>query len=209
MKLLKLFKRYLLMIEVVLLFFIALCGCNSGDLESVLELESAVGSESESIAEGKDSTEQSSTSHNTEREAEYIYVYVCGAVEQPGVVKLIQGSRGELAVLEAGGMTADADSTYVNLATKLEDGEKLFIPTKEEAILLEQEQQTKESGIININTAELEGLCTLPGIGESRARDIIMYREKNGRFEHIEDIMKVSGIKTNAFEKIKDKIAVE
>lgn len=205
----KCFKRYLLIIEVFLLFFIALCGCKSDDLESVLELESAVGSESESTAELKDSAELHSTTDSTEREPKYIYVYVCGAVEQPGVVKLIPGSRGEMAVLEAGGMTADADSTYVNLAAKLEDGEKLFIPTKEEATSLELEQQTIENGIININTAELEALCTLPGIGESRARDIIMHREKNGRFEHIEDIMKVSGIKTNAFEKMKDKIAIE
>ncbi len=197
----KIFKKYLLIIEVFLLFFIALCGCKSDDLDSVLELESAV--------EIKDLPEQSSISQSTEVESEYIYVYVCGAVERPGVVALIQGSRGEAAVLAAGGMTADADSSYVNLAAKLEDGEKLFIPTKEETAVLELEKEAKESGIININTAELEALCTLPGIGESRARDIIMFREKNGPFEHIEDIMKVSGIKTNGFEKIKDKIAVE
>lgn len=197
----KCFKRYLLLIEVFLLFFIALCSCKSDDLESVLELESAV--------EMNEPPESPSISHSTEIDSEYIYIYVCGAVERSGVVTLMQGSRGEAAVLAAGGMTADADSTYVNLAAKLEDGEKLFIPTKEEVTILELEQQAKESGIININTAELEALCTLPGIGESRARDIIMFREKNGQFEHIEDIMKVSGIKTNAFEKIKDKIAIE
>lgn len=197
----KCFKRYLLLIEIFLLFFIALCGCKSDDLDSVLELESAV--------EKEETPEPTSISHSMELESEYIYVYVCGAVERPGVVTLMQGSRGEAAVLAAGGMTADAESSYVNLAAKLEDGEKLFIPTQEEVTSLELEQQMKESGIININTAELEALCTLPGIGESRARDIIVFREKNGQFEHIEDIMKVSGIKTNAFEKIKDKIAIE
>ncbi len=72
-----------------------------------------------------------------------------------------------------------------------------------------QAQSDSASGLVNINTADAAALCTLPGIGESRAQDIISYREANGGFQACEDIMKVSGIKTAAYEKIKDKITVK
>jgi len=138
-----------------------------------------------------------------------IFVYVCGAVKEPGVVRLPQGSRADDAVKAAGGLADDADSAYVNLAALVADGEKLLIPTVAEAGELEQERILQESTLVNINTADVAGLCTLPGIGESRAADIIAYREQNGSFEVIEDIMKVSGIKTGAFQKICDRITVK
>lgn len=136
-----------------------------------------------------------------------IYVFVCGAVRQPGVVALPDGSRAEAGVLAAGGMREDADVDYVNLAAPLTDGEKLYIPTLEEGALLKQED-AGGGGLVNINTADAALLCTLPGIGESRASDIIAYREQNGAFDKIEDIMKVPGIKEGAFEKLKDLITV-
>jgi competence protein ComEA len=138
-----------------------------------------------------------------------IYVYVCGAVCDPGVVVLPAGSRADDAVKAAGGMTQDADRAYVNLAAVVSDGEKVFIPTLEEAKTFYREQVANEAGLININKADLTRLCTLPGIGESRAADIIAYREKNGLFRAIEDIMKVPGIKTSTFSKISDMITVE
>lgn len=138
-----------------------------------------------------------------------VCVYVCGAVQNPGLVTLPSGSRAGDAVDMAGGMTVEADDAYVNLAARVEDGEKIFIPTRDEVLVLEKAQEAQENGLVNINTADSGGLCTLPGIGESRAADIISYREKNGSFGSIEDIMKVPGIKESAFEKIRDRITVE
>lgn len=140
-----------------------------------------------------------------ETEAEVIYVHVCGAVRDPGVVALPAGSRGEDAVLEAGGFGENAAEAAVNLAERLEDGMQLYIPTKEEA---ENSRNPEDSGLVDINRADAALLCTLPGIGEARADAIIAYRESNGAFQSPEDIMQVPGIKESAYEKLKDKITV-
>ncbi len=140
-----------------------------------------------------------------EAEAEVIYVHVCGAVRDPGVVALPAGSRGEDAVLEAGGFGENAAEAAVNLAERLEDGMQLYIPTKEEA---ENGRNPEDSGLVDINRADAALLCTLPGIGEARADAIIAYRESNGAFQSPEDIMQVPGIKEGAYEKLKDKITV-
>ena len=81
-------------------------------------------------------------------------------------------------------------------------------PTRQEADVRQQEREAAQAGLININTADAAALCTLPGIGEARARDIISCRESEGPFESCEDIMKVPGIKDSVYEKIKDKITV-
>ncbi len=138
-----------------------------------------------------------------------IYVHVCGAVRTPGVVLLPEGSRGQEALEAAGGFSPDAAEDAVNLAQPLTDGMQLYFPTREEADVMRESRQAAESGLININTASAKLLCTLPGIGEARAEAIVAYREENGDFQRIEDIMRVSGIKDNAFEKIKDLIAVK
>lgn len=137
-----------------------------------------------------------------------IVVYVCGAVNQPGIVELPYGSRGAAAIEAAGGFREDAEEGYVNLAARLNDEEMLTIPTKEEAKVLVEIQENKLNGKVNLNTASVEELCTLPGIGESRAEDIIRYRTENGAFTSPEDIMQIPGVKTSTFEKIKDKIIV-
>ena len=133
-------------------------------------------------------------------EPQTVYVYVCGAVRTPGVVEVPEGSRAAEALELAGGMTTEADPFYVNLAEIVTDGQKLYFPTASEA---------EEEGLVNINTASAEELCTLPGIGASRAADIVRYREKNGAFQTKEDIMKVSGIKQNAYDKLCDRITVQ
>ena len=138
-----------------------------------------------------------------------IYVHVCGAVNEPGVVKLPEGSRGQDALEAAGGFAPGAAVDVVNLAEPLTDGVKLYFPTLEEAEDWQESEQAKESGLVNINTADVAQLCTLPGIGEARAKAIIAYRETNGNFQDIEDIMKVSGIKDSAFGKIRDLITVK
>ncbi len=147
-----------------------------------------------------------------------IFVHICGAVAKPGVYELPNGARVFQAVESAGGFLKEADETYLNQAQVLTDGMQLYIPTKEEVEKAEAEgkslqpervgTQTKDSSLININTADIEQLCTLPGIGSAKAADIIAYRETNGSFLTIQDIMKVDGIKEGMFSKIKDKICV-
>lgn len=141
-------------------------------------------------------------------EVSLIYVYVCGAVNSPGVVVLQEGSRAEAALEAAGGFRQDAGRDYVNLAARVSDGEKLYFPTVEEiaGLSAERSEESGGDGLVNINTADEAALCTLSGIGESRARDIVRYREENGPFENCEDIMKVPGIKSSVYSKIKDKI---
>ena len=163
-----------------------------------------------------------------------LFVHICGEVMRPGVYELPEGSRVYEAVEEAGGFTQDAAADYVNLAYILEDGWKIEIPSRENP---ETDGEGKETGIssgisgdagwigtgngsgdfgsdasgdglVDINTATKQELITLPGVGESRAESIISYREKNGGFSKIEDIMKVEGIKDGMFAKMKDKICV-
>lgn len=153
----------------------------------------------------------------TEALAPAFVVHVCGEVVNPGIYELPAGSRIYEAVKAAGGFTENAEEESVNLASPIEDGVQIRIYSKEETETLaagaapfdgfEASGEGKEP-VVNLNTATKEELMTLSGIGESRAEDIIRYREENGGFQNIEDIMKVSGIKDAAFQKIKDRITV-
>ncbi len=138
-----------------------------------------------------------------------ICVYVCGAVESPGVVFLPDGSRAADALEAAGGFAPEAAEEAVNLAARVSDGEKLFFPDREEYEAQEEAAETAASGLVNINTADAAQLCTLPGIGASRAADIIAYREAHGDFGACEDIMRVPGIKESVYNKLSGKIAVK
>lgn len=142
-------------------------------------------------------------------EENMIRVYVCGCVKNPGVVSVPQGSRVEDALEAAGGFGEDAGREAVNLADWVEDGQMVCFPTREEAALQEEQRLRAQEGLVDINKADAALLSTLPGIGESRAADIVAYREKNGPFLCCEDIMKVPGIKTSVYEKICDKIIVQ
>lgn len=193
----------------VLLFSaVIFTGCGKEKAETTLSLEYALES-NPAVAKTscQDETSQEMILQPEEKQ-QTVFIYVCGAVNEPGVVELPDGCRAADAVREAGGMTEEADTAYVNLAARLQDGEKLFIPTVREAEALSQQQEAENAGVVNLNTADSTALCSLPGIGESRAADIIAYREQNGPFASKEDIMKVPGIKTGAYEKIKDKITV-
>lgn len=155
----------------------------------------------------------------TEEETKQIcYVHVCGQVRNPGVYEIEAGSRIFQAVDAAGGLTEDAAEEYLNMAETVQDGMKVRVPSKEEA---EQGDALAYGGIsdgsafpagqsqkVNLNTAGKEQLMTLRGIGESRAEDIIRYREEHGKFQSIEEIMEISGIKDAAFQKIKEDITV-
>ena len=161
-----------------------------------------------------------------------VYIHVCGLVCTPGVYGLPAGSRVYEAIEAAGGFSEAAVPDYLNLAQVLEDGMKIQVPDREQAeewkargltqsgisagavsagVQTPGRTGTGEGGakaMVNLNTASKEDLMTLRGIGESRAEDIIHYREAFGGFKSIEDIMNVSGIKDAAFEKIKDSITV-
>ncbi|MBE5858295.1 MAG: ComEA family DNA-binding protein [Lachnospiraceae bacterium] len=154
-------------------------------------------------------------------EEKVICVHICGAVVSPGVYEIPRGSRVYEAVMAAGGYREDADEDYVNQALVLNDSDKLVIPTlaDTEAMVIPSDRKAREFGVgsgdpktesgkVNINTAGVEELCTLSGIGEARAKVIISYRDSNGPFGSIEDIMNVSGIKQASFDRIKNDICV-
>lgn len=146
-------------------------------------------------------------------------VYVCGAVVNEGVYELPPDSRVSDALKMAGGYSDEALKGYVNLAEKLNDGERIYIPNKIEIddlnILIDQDAsagtgtQSSEDGMVNINTADAATLQTLPGIGESKATEIIAYRDEHGAFGSIEDIKNVSGIGEGTFSRISSRIKVE
>lgn len=143
-----------------------------------------------------------------ETQENMLYVYVCGYVENPGVYLLSEGSRRFQAIEAAGGMKEDGSVELLELAGILTDGERIYVPSANEAEEMRLADACAQSGLVNLNQAAREQLMTLPGIGESRAEAIVQYREANGAFNSIEDIMKVSGIKEAAFAKIKDYICV-
>lgn len=139
---------------------------------------------------------------------ENIYVHVCGQVNNPGVYGVKTGSRVYEAIKEAGGLTEMAAETQVNQAELLKDGQQIYIPSKEELLNTDMEITGANDGKVNINIAGKEELMTLNGIGEKRAEAILSYREDNGSFREIEELMQVEGIKQGTYEKIKNQIKI-
>ena len=208
---------------------------NAGNTDQNREAESNAGNtdqnrEAEPSAGSTDRTELSDASSE---ETKTLVVHICGAVSAPGVYELPAGSRIIDAVEAGGGFLPEAEEACCNLAEEIVDGCQIYIMTKTESCADGQtekkagiqtspdgDMQTTdrnvrsnsapalENGLVNLNTADVAALMTLPGIGESRAKAIISYREQHGEFAKIEDIMKISGIKQAAFSKIKDKITV-
>lgn len=145
---------------------------------------------------------------NTEMESANIFiVHVSGAVLNPGVYELEEGARVIDAIEIAGGITDDANQHAINLAKKVIDEEKIYVPRQDEVIEEQDFIQSKDNKI-NINSAKQSELEELPGIGTVLAKRIIEYREQNGKFRLLEDIMKVSGIGTKKYENIKDLIII-
>lgn len=136
-------------------------------------------------------------------------VHICGEVVLPGVYEVKADSRICDVLLLAGGFTEDAATDAVNLAESVSDGMQVVIPSVAEAGEKGRQELLEKAGLVNINTASAEELSSLPGIGKSRAAAIIKYREKEGGFHTIEEIMQVSGIKEGMFEKLEDRICVE
>ena len=155
---------------------------------------------------------------NIEQE-EKIKVYITGEVNSPGVFELSYGSRIEDAISIAGGITDMANLEKVNLAYKLEDGQKIYIPNrndKEEIPVLSTENgenvvkgEANNAGKININSADETKLCEIPGIGKTFAKRIVDYRKQNGKFKTLEELKNVSGIGEKKFEAIKEYIEIK
>lgn len=138
-----------------------------------------------------------------------ILVHVDGAVRSPGVYELEEGMRVHDAVLAAGGLAESADTSGMNLAARVGDGEKVHVPLAgENAVMSGGGTSASGPSLVNINTATAEELDELPGVGESTARAIIEDREKNGAFGTPEDLMRVSGIGEKKFERLEAMICV-
>ncbi len=156
-----------------------------------------------------------------------IYVHICGAVTAEGVYTLPKGSRLTDGVTAAGGFLPEADTAYHNLAAVMSDGQKVYVPTKEETKEVPVSERTEpvdgggtektepdtvnvvQQNKININNADVSELTTLSGIGEAKAKSILQYREKVGAFQSIEELKNVSGIGDAMFERVKEYITVE
>lgn len=142
-----------------------------------------------------------------------IYVHVGGAVRRPGLYQLSKGARVDDAIRAAGGVLEDANLDALNLAAKVKDGDKILVPT------LNGEAETEAAGgaagadpaqgrLINLNTATVADLDTLPGIGPALAQRIISYREQHGGFRKLEDLLDVPGIGPAKFEELRDLVTV-
>ncbi|TYS10632.1 ComEA family DNA-binding protein [Bacillus subtilis] len=148
-------------------------------------------------------------------ENDTIVIDIKGAVQHPGVYEMRTGDRVSQAIEKAGGTGEQADEMQVNLAELLQDGTVVYIPKKGEETTMQQgsggavKSDGGKEAPVNINTATLEELQGISGVGPSKAEAIIAYREENGRFQTIEEITKVSGIGEKSLEKIKSSITVK
>lgn len=196
-------------------FGVTISGCGFAE-DSAVHLPSSGNAE----GAGSEAVQSDDASAGTDAVPEILVVHVCGAVASPDVYRFKAGARICDAVRAAGGFAEDAAGDTINQAQFLTDGQKLYIPTEDEAGTqtvsgdLVSDRSEKASGTsddnrVNINTADQAGLMTIPGIGETRARAIIEYRETSGGFRDPEDIKNVSGIKEGTFSKIRDYIRVD
>ena len=213
----------------VLAFLLLFSGCGSLSRGNTVELEPVTASvETQAGEEAPSSGQTPAPEKESEPETLSVWVvHICGAVNRPGVYTFPEGSRVCDAVEAAGGLSEEAAANSLNQAALLSDGLQIVVPTEEELEGLSS--RTASSGVFssgiysadgvqsaagsgdglgNINTASLEELMTLPGIGQTRAEAIVAYRQERGSFQTIEDIMKVDGIKEGSFEKLKEKITV-
>lgn len=169
----------------------------------------------------EDKNSEDSNNNLKEELPNTIVVHITGAVEEEGIVFVVEGSRIIDVITKAGGTRVDAELSNVNLAYMVKDGQKIYIPSihdeeiqKEiidnssgENIIIDGDI-LESGGMVNINKANQTELETLSGIGPSTALKIIEYRKQNGEFKNIEDVMNVPGIGESKFELIKDDICI-
>ena len=217
-------KKFVAVLAAVLLaqacFLLAGCEAGGKPEDGLEELEISSGGENAGDSGGKaaeksgEDSGQAAGEHGGDVSGEGdVYVYVCGAVNAPGVYELKEGARVFEAIQLAGGLTEAAAADAVNQARIVTDGEQIRVPTVEEAQnqgagVAGEVTEGTENNKININTAGKEELMMLTGIGEAKAESIMDYREKNGSFTSIEELMQIEGIKEGVFNKIKDDITI-
>lgn len=153
------------------------------------------------------------TDKETIKDGGYIYVYISGQVKRPGVYRMSGASRVYQAIEKAGGFTAKAYREELNLAETMYDSQNIRVLSKKQ-----YKKQSRKSDIetddekkgneVNINTATVQELTQLPGIGNAKALAIVAYRDENGNFSSIEDIKKVSGVGEATFANIESMITV-
>lgn len=172
--------------------------------ESSLESESS--EETETSEDGASREEDSSTTMMAD---------VKGAVVNPGVYEFEEGDRVETLIEQAGGLTEDADPNQINMAQVVEDEMVIYVPTKGEVVQAppsnggtSNASTGENEGMVNINTATMEELMTLPGIGETKAQAIMDTREEKGGYKSIDEIKDAPGIGDATYEQIKDLIYV-
>lgn len=151
-----------------------------------------------------------------------ITIFVSGEVNKPGIVTLESGNRLADAVEKLDGPTKDAELNKVNMALKVEDEKHYIIPKIGEDIKSDEDiisnedtnlskmdkENENKNNKININTATVQELDTLPGIGEATANKIVQYRQENKSFKSLEEVKNVNGIGDKKFDNIKDFISV-
>ena len=209
----------------IMMCFLAAClvfsGCGREEKGSLEELSVTDDEESEDKnpgsedADGGENHSQDKTASESGKDPEEtVFVYVCGAVNAPGVYELKKDARVFEAITLAGGMTAEAAPEAVSQARTVADGEQIYVPTVREVQMQGAGVEdivtgnADVSGKVNINTAGKDELMTLTGIGEAKAQSILDYREEHGKFGSIEDLMLIEGIKEGVFNKIKEDITI-
>lgn len=215
------------MIKVVVITLLLFLYLGSFIYISTKIIKTEKGSENETNVLAKEELKEET---NTETSVKEIVVDVKGSVKKPGVYKIKENSRVTDAIDAAGGLSKNANTRFINLSKLLSDGDVVVIYSneeiedakKEDKIVVEtpciceevkndacyKEETTNTNGKININTATINELMTLTGIGESKAKLIIEYRTQNGNFKDIKDIMKVKGISETLFSKFKENITI-
>lgn len=174
-----------------------------------------------SLTEQTQSSSASSESSkpSSSQESSQLVVDVKGAVKNPGLYTLDNGSRVNDAVMAAGGLTTEADPKSINLAQKITDEAVVYVAHRDEQIsvvpsnntssAISQNQDKTEAGLVNLNTATEADLQTISGVGAKRAADIIAYREANGGFKTVDDLNNVSGIGDKTLESIRPYVTVD
>lgn len=182
--------------------WLAICAC----MGVVCALSAGCGSETLTLSDTTGAVSEEETAAETEDEPDSAFVFVCGAVECEGVYELEAGSRKSDALAAAGGYLDGADTSAVNLAEEIADGERIYFPYEGEAAYPTGDTA---SSLVNINTADEAALTALPGIGETRAERIVEYRQSHGAFADKTELKNVSGIGESIYEGLEDYITVE
>lgn len=170
-----------------------------------------------SIEESKNDIEEKENKEEPKEMGTGIFVHIDGWIQNPGVYEIKENDRVNTIIEKAGGLKEGASIKSINLAARLSDGDKIYIPNREEEKQIETiEVKGNNTGTvkitknskININKASISELKQITGIGESTANKIIDYRDNVGKFKKIEDIKEVKGIGDSKYESIKDKITI-